>query len=135
MSQTNVDVIRRMDDAWLRGDFDAALAYFAADAVIDMTVRPDGELYHGPEGMYEAMRVWVQSWDDYRFETDDYIDAGDDRVLTLWRERGRGKGSDIEVELVGGSVWTVREGLVTHVKPYIEREAAVAAAGVARADD
>jgi ketosteroid isomerase-like protein len=125
-----LDVVRRVNDLWLAGDVEGALALFHPEAVIDMTVRPDGQIYTGPNGMYQAMRVWIESWDDYDFANEEYADAGEDRVLVLWRERGRGKGSDIEVELVGGSVWKVREGLVTYVKPFIERGAAIAAAGL-----
>src|SRR5437764_8561370 len=110
MSQENVEVVRRLHEAWLCGDNDGALACFDPEAVTDMTVRPDGQIYHGPEGMYEAMRIWVETWDEYRFAPERYLDAGDDKVVLLWRESGRGKGSEVEGEIVGATGWTVRSG-------------------------
>jgi ketosteroid isomerase-like protein len=130
MSQENVEVVRRLHEAFLGGDYEAALACFADDAVTDMTVRPDGRLYHGPQGMFEAMAVWIQMWDDYRFEPEDYVDAGDERVVLLWTEYGRGKGSTAPVEIRGGTVWTVRGGKVVRVKPYTNRDRALEAVGL-----
>lgn len=129
MSQENVEVVERLHRAWLDGDNEKALGFFAADADIDMTARPDGRHYQGPGGMFDAMRDWIETWDEYSFEPEGYLDAGDEVVL-LFRERGRGKGSKVEVEIVGATIWTIRDGMVAGVKPYTDRHQALAAVGL-----
>jgi hypothetical protein len=40
--------------------------------------------------------MWLGTWEDYRQERVETIDA-DDQVVVVVRERGRGKGSGLEV--------------------------------------
>jgi ketosteroid isomerase-like protein len=130
MSRQDVEVVRKLHDAWLAGDNEAALSLFDPDAVIDMRARPEGRIYRGPEGMYEAMRDWIESWDEYRFEPEDLLDAGAGSVVLLWREYGRGKGSGAGVEIRGATVWEVERGRVVGVRPYTDRRQALEAAGL-----
>ena len=130
MSQENVEIVRRLHEAFLGGDYEGALASFDDEAVTDMAVRPDGQVYYGPQGMFEAMAVWIQTWEEYRFEPEEYLDAGGDQVVLLWREYGRGKDSAAPVEIRGGTVWTVRSGKVIRVKPYTNRREALEAVGL-----
>ena len=130
MAQENVEIIRSLHDAFLDGRVESALTYFDEEAITDMTVRPDGRLHHGPHGMFEAMAEWLATWEEYRFEPEDYIDLGDDRVVMLWREFGRGKGSEAQVEITGATVWTLRNGKVIRSKPYTDRAEALEAVGL-----
>lgn len=49
--------------------------------VCDATVRPEGRVYQGREGVAEAIRVWVGTWDEWWWELDELIDAGDRVVM------------------------------------------------------
>jgi ketosteroid isomerase-like protein len=63
-------------------------------------------------------------------EAIDFQDLGD-TVLVSERQRGTGKRSGLEMEQTNYAIWKFRDGLVTHVRWEIEREAAERAAGIA----
>ena len=75
------------------------------------------------------MRAWAETWDDYRFEAEECIAAGDE-VVVFFRETGRGKESGAASELLGATVWTVRDGRVVHTKVYTDRREALGAVGL-----
>ncbi len=64
MSQENVEVIRRVIDAWSRGDTDAALADFSADGVVDLSraVGPNTGIYF-TQNAREMWDDFAQVWD------------------------------------------------------------------------
>jgi ketosteroid isomerase-like protein len=56
MSQENLELVRGSWEAFVRGDFDAALEPLAPDVDFDLTSQPGGEVLRGPEGVREGMR-------------------------------------------------------------------------------
>jgi ketosteroid isomerase-like protein len=134
MSQQNVDLVRASWEAFVRGDFDAALEPLSADVVFDLTNLPDGEVLSGRDGVFEGMRRWVSSWEGYEMELDEFIDAGD-QVVVLFRERGKGRGSGVETAAHPGAVWTVEAGSVVRMQPFFSRADAFAAAGIRAPED
>ena len=129
MSEQNVEVVQRTFEAFIRGDFESAMAAFDPAVEFDLThVAPDGDVYHGHEGVWQAMRRWLLAWEDYRMEVDDYLDAGDS-VVIRFRESGRGRGTGVPVEQNVTGVWELRTGKVVRVTPYLDRREALAAAG------
>lgn len=127
MSRENVEVVRDHADAYARGDVERALAALDPEVVFDFSARPDGgNVHHGREAVLRAVRAWLGAWRDYRYETEDVIDLGD-RVVLLFRERGRGKKSDVEVEHRGGWVYTLRDGKIVQAKVYPRADALEAA--------
>jgi ketosteroid isomerase-like protein len=97
----------------------------------DLTHFPDGEVYRGHDGVGEAFRIWIGTWEDYRMELDALVDAGDSEVIALVRELGRGKASGIELERPTAGVWTLRNGKVIRIRFYERRQAALEALGLA----
>ncbi len=73
--------------------------------------------------------AWVERWDDYSYEVEDFLDAGEE-VVVLFRESGRGKESGATVEIVGATVWTICEGKVVRTKTYTDRRKALEAVGL-----
>ena len=134
MSRENVEVVRHVWDAAARGDAAAVLALYDADVVWDVSRGPLGGLagsgvYHGHAGLSSFFRSWRQAWDDVDYELDELIDAGE-HVITVGRQRGRGRASGIGFEGAGQSaVWTVRDGKIASVVWYPSREAATEAVG------
>jgi uncharacterized protein len=129
VSQENVDLVRASWEAFVRGDFEAALEPLSPDVKFDFTNLPDGGVLVGRDGVFEGMRRWVSSWESYEMELDDFIDAGD-RVVVLFRERGKGRGSGVETVSHPGAVWTVEGGSVVRMQPFSSRADAFAAAGI-----
>jgi ketosteroid isomerase-like protein len=130
MSQENVEVVRRSLDAFQRGDFDAAMEALDPRVEYDLTHFPDGKVYLGHDGVREAFRIWLGTWEDYRQEIDEVIDLGEDEVVVVLREFGRGKGSGIEVERPTAGVWTLRDGKAVRIRFYAGKAEALEAAGL-----
>jgi len=129
MSEENVEIVRRCYEAYVSDDPEAALAYFDPEAEMDLTLRPDGRVFRGHQGVIEAARTWLGAWEDWRLEVEEFLDA-DDRVVVLAREWGRGKGSGIEIDHPHITVATVRDGRIVHLKGYLDKDQALEAAGL-----
>ena len=80
--------------------------------------------------LVEMWREWLEPWEAYWTEVEEFVDAGDDRVLVLLRDHGRLRGSDAEVELVGANLWTLRDGKIAKIEFFTGREQALIAAGL-----
>ena len=129
MSQENVEIVRRCCEAFDRGDYEAALEAFAPDIEYDLTHFPDGRVYLGHDGVREAFRTWMGTWEDYRQERDEPIGAGAEVVVPV-REHGRGKGSGIELERRTFGVWTIRDGKAVRIRFYPTMSEALEAVGL-----
>jgi ketosteroid isomerase-like protein len=84
----------------------------------------------GVPELAQMWRDWLEPWEVYWTKVEDFIDAGDNRVLVLLRDRGRLRGNTEEIEQVGASVWTVRDRKVSRIDFYPNREQALEAAGL-----
>jgi uncharacterized protein len=129
MSQENVEIVRRIHERFLRGDYEAMFELIADDVEWDDSGFPGGGKYHGHQGMSKASGRWFAAWDDYEVEFLKYFSAGD-KVVSLYRQRGRGKGSGITTEMEAAQVWTLRAGLVTKVEVFPDQTTALEAAGL-----
>jgi ketosteroid isomerase-like protein len=87
-----------------------------------------GRSYRGVEGFRRMWLDWLEPWATYHVQLEGTLEEGD-RVAVLIRDRGRHRGSDVEVELRAGSVWTVRAGKITRVELYGSREELFEASG------
>lgn len=130
MSQENVDLVRRMQEAFLGPHPERALTFCDTDVEYDASERPDGKIWHGRSGVRAALTEWGDTWDDWEVETERYVEAGDDKVLILWRERGRGKRSGIPMEESGANLVTLRNGRIVHIRLYAHQQAALKAVGL-----
>jgi ketosteroid isomerase-like protein len=130
VSRENVEIVRRMMEAWVGGSPETALGYMAADVEYDVTVRPDGKVWHGHEGVSRAVIEWVGAWSEWSIELERYLDVGDDRVAFLWQERGTAKGSGVAMSLKGISVVTLRDGVVVSMVAHVDRERVLADLGL-----
>ena len=66
----------------------------------DIEWRPldaEGDIEHGHEGVRRAMGRWLESWDGYWLQPEEFIERGDE-VIVLVREGGRGSASRVEIE-------------------------------------
>jgi len=123
----NVEVVREMLEDYLRGDYEAALPAFADDVVVVTSL----ERYHGQAGVVEEAQRWEGMWNDYRFEVEDLVDAGD-KIILLYHQSGRSKTSGVELVERAGWVYSLREGKIARVEMFQDRELAFRAAGLER---
>lgn len=130
MSQQNVEVVRAIYEAWGRGDDRAAPDRFEED--VEWFGPPDisnSGVGRGHEGVRQSLATWLGTWDDYQFELRELLESGD-QVLAVGWQRGRGKGSGVEVSEEIFSVWTLRAGKVIRQRMFRARGQALDAAGV-----
>src|SRR5215211_8646957 len=130
MSQENVEVVRRGFAAWDQGDLEAHLRLIDED-VVCCRVAPliNPRIYHGLEGYLEFASDWLEPYEEFEFQPNEYIDAGD-RVVVEVPVQGRLAGSD---HVMKGTFWfliTVHDGKVARFEIYGERDQAREAAGL-----
>jgi ketosteroid isomerase-like protein len=93
---------------------------------------PEAGVYRGIEAIDRYFGQFTDSFDEFSFEAEDFIDLGEDRVLMLFRLRTRGKGSGAAVEARPGWIYTLRERKVVRIEAYLDHAEAFAAVGLAR---
>jgi ketosteroid isomerase-like protein len=132
MSQENVDVVRRMAEAFSDGGLDAIaelwdpdIDWRAAEGAIDDV----GEM-HGPVAVRRYVQDWIDTFDDFRVVVEELRDVGDDRVLAIQRLKGRAKLSGTETEIRFAVVTTVRDGKVVRGREYLSVDDALEAVGL-----
>ncbi|MDX6584293.1 MAG: SnoaL-like domain [Solirubrobacterales bacterium] len=108
------------------GDVEGALAGYAEDVVFHPLVAGP---YHGRLGVVEQMMTWMAEFDDFWFESEEYVDAGN-RVVLLWRQGGRGKASGVDVTTEGATVMTVAGGFIREAFVYADRDKALRSVGL-----
>ena len=126
-----MEIVKRWVDAFNRRDLDALLDTVVPDFAFlpAMADTIDGNRFQGREGM-EAYFVDVDSaWEELRLIYDEYRDLGD-RVLTLGRIEGRGRGSGAVVETPQGAVGEFRDGKLSSARSYLDHAEALQAVGL-----
>ena len=70
---------------------------------------PDGQTYQGRDGLRRMWEAWRDSFDQFRMEIEEVIDA-DDRVAVMACACGIGRDSGVEVRTPSFAlIWTVRD--------------------------
>jgi ketosteroid isomerase-like protein len=92
MSQENVELLRRMYEAFYRGDFEGALAYFDPEVEVDASMRVDEGIGRGRDAVYAMVARWLGAWDEWREEIEEIRDLGG-HVLVASKQHGRPRGA------------------------------------------
>jgi ketosteroid isomerase-like protein len=129
MSTQNVDVVRRllehfmsaMEPDWSLLDTDVE--------VHDHDILDAGD-YRGHAGFGRWLGDWGAAWERYTIEPEEFMDAGG-KVLVILRMKATGRGSGVGVERQDGAVFTMRNGKVSALDYYNNREQALESAGLA----
>jgi ketosteroid isomerase-like protein len=135
MASANVDLVRSIYADWGRGDFRDTSRW--ADPEIELVIigGPDPGHWTGPAGVAVGWRQWLSAWDDYNAEADEYRELSGERLMVLGRMSGRGKTSGVEVHTEFANVLDIRNGKVTRLCLYYERNRALADLGLAQEGD
>jgi ketosteroid isomerase-like protein len=129
MSEENVVLIQRMYEAFQRGDFDDALAYFDPEVEVDASMRVDEGIGHGRDAVNTVVAGWLAAWDEWREEIEEMRDL-DSRVLVVSTQHGRAKGSGIEVEARYAVLYEIHGDKITRMALYSGPAQALKAAGL-----
>jgi ketosteroid isomerase-like protein len=132
MTLQNLEIVRLHLDAWSSETPERALDYMSGDVEFDASTRPDGKVWHGHDGVREAVREWVEIWDEFHLELGEVIDAGEGRIVSLWHERGRAKRSGALMSEDGATVFRLEDGLIVSVLVSVDPEGVLAGLGLTR---
>lgn len=125
-----MDRVRAAFDAFNRGDFEAAVAVFHAEAEWHPYLGAlEGNVYRGRDAL---LRMWLGIEESFggslRLEPQEFIECGD-QVVVVVEAQGKGSGSGAEVRQSWAQLATMRDGFVFRVEPFPDRAAALEAAG------
>jgi ketosteroid isomerase-like protein len=131
MALTNLELMRG-----LVGNLQAMFEHFDEDVVMDNTLNlgvpaDEHQVVEGKGNVTRQVATWVGTWDGYRFEVDDLLDAGENVILEV-RESGRGKSSGAEMTNHYWLVCGFRDALIVSLTTLQSREDALEVAGSRR---
>ena len=114
-----MEIVRRILDAYNRGDLQGTLDHLAPD----FEFRPSG-LFVDTKDVYRGADAWVEFWHTFRaawesitIDVERLEDLGE-QVLVLGTFHGRGNGSGVEVTRESAWLQTFRGGLIAHTRTF-----------------
>lgn len=125
-----MEIVRRLIEAWDRGDYSAALESIDPDIEVNVAYQADIDgTYRGHAGLAEMLGVFWTEFEGPRIEIEEAIPAGSDVVVGV-RFSGRGKRSGVEVDAPAWHVWRLREGKAARWQLFRTKQEALEAAGL-----
>jgi uncharacterized protein len=126
MSEENVEVVRRQNEAFNRGGVAGVLEL--SDPSIEWWDRvddPGAGVHRGHDGFMKALAE-LADLADLHVEPKEFIDAGDYVVVPV-RIIGRGQASGVSFEEHEVHVFRLRDGKITELREYREKGEALEA--------
>jgi ketosteroid isomerase-like protein len=121
-----VELTRRAFEGFRNGDLDAAMSFYAPNAVWEaMGMGTSFEGVAAIRGLYED---WVAAYQHFEIEPEDIVNLGNGVVFAVNRQKGRPVGSTGDVGLRQGTVSIWVEGLIVRIVNYSDIDEARAAA-------
>jgi ketosteroid isomerase-like protein len=128
----NLDLVRSICAAWEHGDY-GSVEWAHPEIEFVLADLPASGSSTGMVAMEETWRGFLDAWEGHQIEVEDFYELDDERVLTLGHFSARGKMSGLEVGQMrtkGANLFHVREGKVTRLVIYFDRERALADLGI-----
>jgi len=130
VAQADVDVVLKQYRDTNARDFAAVMDAYSDDVVLAAHGERLGVLEAEVSGK-EAVGEWFGDWfrhfeRGYRFDVEEALEVAG-RVLIVANHHGHGRDSGVPVEERWAYAYTVRDGLVTHVEIWADRNARAAA--------
>ena len=131
MSQANVEIAKRLVDAFNAHDREAFIAHCDPSAEFrSVFAAVGGAVYHGHDELRNYFRDLEDAWgDEIRMEPEAYFDLGEHALLyLLFHGRGRLSGAEVAMPVALMARW--RDGLIVYLESYTDREDALRYLGV-----
>ncbi len=128
----NLELARSILADWERGDYGTVEW---ADPEIEFVLRGgiDPSTSRGIGAMGEAWGRWLSEFEDFRTTGEEFRELDGDRVLVLTDNSGRGRRSGVqfgETSTPGAVLFEIRDGKVTRLLAYTDRDEALADLGL-----
>ncbi len=91
---------------------------------------PEAGTYRGRSDLLDYFRQFTGQFENFLFQVEHVLDAGEGTVLVTLQLQGRGGGSGAEFEARGGWVFFVEGGQVVRIRAYLDRAEALKAVGL-----
>jgi ketosteroid isomerase-like protein len=129
MSQENLEIGKRVTDAFNRREVDPLLDLATPDCVMSSQLLDATADFRGREGLERFYAMLGDSWEDFQSVAQEYRDLGD-RLLAPGRNRGRGRGSGVPVDGPYGAVFDFCDGKISRIRLFLGHGEALWAAGL-----
>jgi ketosteroid isomerase-like protein len=135
MSQQNVEIVRRANEAFNRGDIEGCLAFYDEDVEVeDLMNAPDQpRVTRGMHELRQTVTAWKEGFDEFRGEIVELVEKGHHVVcVTDYYGKGR-EGPTMRLRVT--DVVEVRDGkIVRGTFGYENRRDALEAVGLSAQD-
>ena len=130
MSPGNVELVRRVFEAWDDAGISTAIRFLDSEAELQIgSVAIDEGAIRGREAIAAYFKSLVdQLWEAFGVEAANYESVGQHHVVVDVRLSGRGPGSGAPVEQRFAEAIELRGGMITWLGVYPDRPAALEAA-------
>jgi ketosteroid isomerase-like protein len=136
MSQENVEIVRKMAEAFNSGDFETAVELLAPD--IEYHELPGipgaGEgvgVYHGREELVRWFAEFLGGFEEgFQSRYERISDVDETHVVSVENWQGVGVRSGIPVEMTAAALHTVRDGRIAQMRYFRTEAEALQAAGL-----
>ena len=133
MSQEHVELVRAVCAPWERGDF-SSVEWAHPEIEFAFADGPTPGSWTGVAAMNDAWREALTAFEGLDVKVEQYVPLDGERVLVLMHNTGRGKASRFDLGQLdnrGANLFHIREGKVTRLVLYFDRERALEAVGLA----
>jgi ketosteroid isomerase-like protein len=128
MSEENVEIVRQAVEAFNARDRDRLLGFM--DPEIEFRSLFERKTYRGLAEMVQYREDLDATLEEFHSEDDRFLDAGEDRVVYLYRVVGRGTGSGVPVSRENAILWQLRDGKLLKGEVFLDQREALEAAGL-----
>jgi ketosteroid isomerase-like protein len=128
----NLELVRSILASWERGEMRSAEWSDWADPQIELVTvgGPEPSRHIGLADAEPDLEAFLDAWEDYRVEAEEYRELDDERILVLTRQSGRGRISGVQTTQLRASLFHIRGGKITRRVNYWDRALALSALGL-----
>ena len=128
MSQENVELVRRVYEAFNRRDWEAAFAETHPDFAMTTQRGIDAGTRRSRQEIQSFLQDYAGAFEGSAAEPDEFVENGD-RLVAIVTRRSRPKGGDVDIVVRNGHLWTIRDGKIASMKSFPDPQAAIDALG------
>jgi ketosteroid isomerase-like protein len=125
-----MELVRQSYEAFERRDLDGLLDRFSPEIEVhDPPEIADAAVHRGREAIKQDWEQTFEAFEGFHVQVEEHHEAGDELVVFVrYSGRGRASGAWMDAELA--HVWTFREGTPIRLRQFLDRTAALEAAGL-----